>query len=200
LAHNEDVALQSLVEYVQEVIDTNIAPQFIQTFESLMANHRAGLSEYESRDNSQYSDETDQSDSIFESDSDDYVSTVTHHDEFNSDNSDNYESAYTHMEGSNSSSESNSDFNTFSNDEELNNESNQFDVMNESSSYIGQNDNNSESNVSYNKNLTDDALDLSDTFHMFFDESSDENKSTIDFILEKQQEEMPDIMDSDGGE
>ena len=35
---------------------------------------------------------------------------------------------------------------------------------------------------------------------MFYEEPSTKNESTIDFVLQKQQEEMPDIMDSDGGE
>ena len=188
LANYENVGLEGLREYVQQVINTTITPQFMQGFEHHMANHRTGLSEFESRDNSQYSDEIDESDT---------------------DNSDDYKSATTHIDHSDSSSDSDPDDNPPSTGQGLNIGNNESDENNERNPEVDQsNDNqeskqssdNNESNVNSDKNLTDDALDISDTLHMFFDESSEKNKSTIDFVLQKQQEEMPDIMDSDGGE
>ena len=188
LANYENVGLEGLREYVQQVINTTITPQFMQEFEYHMANHRAGLSEFESRDNSQYSDEIDESDT---------------------DNSDDYKSATTHIDHSDSSSDSDPDDNPPSTGQGLNIGNNESDENNERNSEVDQsNDNqeskqssdNNESNVNSDKNLTDDVLDVSDTLHMFFDEHSEKNKSTIDFVLQKQQEEMPDIMDSDGSE
>jgi hypothetical protein len=188
LANYENVGLEGLREYVQQVINTTITPQFMQEFEYQMANHRAGLSEFESRDNSQYSDEISESDS---------------------DISDDYHSATTHIDHSDSGSDSDPDDNPPSTGQGLNLGNNESDENNERNSEVDpSNDNqeskessdNNESNVNSDKNLTEDVLDISDTLHMFFDEPSEKNKSTIDFVLQKQQEEMPDIIDSDGGE
>ncbi len=61
--------------------------------------------------------------------------------------------------------------------------------------------NSNESNSSSNDHpLTDDAEDHSLPFKILYGEGVEKGKSTIDFVLEKQQEEMPDIMDSDGGD
>jgi hypothetical protein len=118
-------------------------------------------------------------------------------------------SATTHIDHSDSSSDSDPDDNPPSTGQGLNIGNNESDENNERNSEVDQsNDNqeskqssdNNQSNVNSDKNLTDDVLDISDTLHMFFDEYPEKNKSTIDFVLQKQQEEMPDIMDSDGSE
>ena len=187
LVNSENIGLEGLREYVQQVINTTITPQFMQEFEYHMANHRTDLSEFESRDNSQYSDE------MYESDTD---------------NSEDYQSATTHIDHSDSSSDSDPDDNPPSSGQGLNLANNESDENNERNSEVGQSNDdqgsnqysdNNESSVNSDKNLTEDVLDISDTLHMFFDDS-EKNKSTIDFVLQKQQEEMPDIMDSDGGE
>lgn len=191
LDNNENSALQGLREYVQEVIDTNIRDQFVETTMDMIRTGRENLLEIESRDNSQYSDELDELDSSYESDSDVYYSADTHHDE-------------------SSSSDSDSNNNPPVIDQDLNSNDNISNVDNEFSSDIDPYHDSHESNINQSldqnesssdeKFITDDALDISDTLHMFYDESSEKNQSTVDFVLQRQQEEMPDIMDSDGGE
>jgi hypothetical protein len=208
LDNSEDVGIDNLRNYVLEVANTNITgDQFI---EMVMAN-RDNLSETRSRDNSQYSEDIDESNSRSESESD------------SDSDSDLYQSVDTHLDESSSSSDSDANDDPSSTSQGLNpnnNESNDNSKFNSTSQSTDnqestQNNNNSfcsntdvnlcaddnESNTSSNKkSMTDDALDISDTLHMFYDESSVKSQSTIDFVLEKQQEEMPDIMDSDGGE
>jgi hypothetical protein len=93
----------------------------------------------------------------------------------------------------------------------LNTSNNPSDVYNQSENNdkSSEVDNNSASNPedktvkdssSVDKMLTDDAEDFSDSFSLLFDEQPEDHKSTIDFVLQKQQEEMPDIVDSDGGD
>lgn len=221
--NSEDVGIDNLRNYVLEVANTNIrGDQFI---EMIMAN-RDNLSETRSRDNSQYSDEIGESNSISESDSDLYQSAFTNPNESSSSsdsNSDIYQSADTHLDESSSSSDSDANDDPSSTNQGLNPNNNEFNDNSESNSIDQSKDNlestqnntnsfgsntdenqcadDNESNASSNKkSMTDDALDISDTLHMFYDEPSVKNESTIDFVLEKQQEEMPDIMDSDGGE
>lgn len=204
--NSEDVGIDNLRNYVLEVANTNITgDQFIE----MVMENRENLSESRSQDNSQYSDEIGESNSRSESNS--------------NPDSDIYLSADTHLDESSSSNDSDVNDDPSSTDQGLNPNNNEFDDNSESN-YIyqsmdnpesTQNSNNSsgcnnninqctddnESNISYNeKFMTDDALDISDTLHMFYNESSVKSESTIDFVLEKQQEEMPDIMDSDGGE
>jgi hypothetical protein len=193
LDNSEDPALQSLREYVQEVIDTNIRDQFVEMTMDMIRTGRENLLEIESRDNSQYSDELDELDSSYESDHDVYYSADTHHDEssFNDSDSNNNspiidQSINSNDNLSNVDNELNSDIDPYHDSYESN--------INQSFDQDGSN------SSSDDKFITDDALDISDTLHMFYDESSEKNQSTIDFVLQRQQEEMPDIMDSDGGE
>ena len=192
LDNNEDPNLHNLREYVQEVINTHINNQFLEIAMDAITTGRENLSETESRDNSQYSDELDESDLSSESASDVYHSANTHQDE----------SSY---------NDSDSDDNSFVTDQDLNSNDSLPDVNNEFNSDINLHQDNHESNTnidqSFDENksnsgsdekyITDDFLDISDTLHMFYDESP---QSTVDFVLQRQQEEMPDIMDSDGGE
>jgi hypothetical protein len=227
LDNNQDVALQSLREYVQQVIDTHIRDQFVESTMDVIREGRENLSETASRDNSQYSDELDQSDSGSSYDSSVYHSANTHQDESSSSDSDSNDNApivHNSLNSDNNLSDTNIDPHSSpeSNDDNMSdtninqssspesNDDNMSDTnINQSSSSESNNDNMSDTNINQSsdqnksnsdeKLLTDDALDVSDTLHMFYDESS-VKKSTIDFVLEKQQEEMPDIMDSDGGE
>jgi hypothetical protein len=178
---------------VQEVIDTNIRDQFVEMTMDMIRTGRENLLEIESRDNSQYSDELDELDSSYESDYDVYYSADTHHDESSSNDSDSNnnspiidQSINSNDDLSNVDNEFNSDIDPYHDSYESN--------INQS---FDQDEPNSSSD---DKFITDDALDISDTLHMFYDESSEKNQSTIDFVLQRQQEEMPDIMDSDGGE
>jgi hypothetical protein len=196
LDNNQDIALQSLREYVQQIIDTHIRDQFVESAMDVIREGRENRWETASRDNSQYSDELDQSDSSSRSDSSVYYSANTHQDESSSgdsDSNDNSPVAHNGLNSDDNLSDTNNQFNSDI-DPYYSPESNVSDTdINQSSDQNKSNSNSDE------KLLTDDALDISDTLHMFYDESS-VKKSTIDFVLEKQQEEMPDIMDSDGGE
>jgi hypothetical protein len=175
---------------------------------------------YESVDSNQ-----NESDSSSNSDSDDYQSVNSNQNESDSSSdsdSDDYQSADSNQNESDSNSDSDSDNYPSNNDQGSNLDNNQSNGDNQSNFDINESPNNYESNQreddlsstnvsqsidqnecnpsSDKKLITDDALDLSDTLHMFFPDSPVENKSTIDFVLQKQQEEMPDIVDSDGGD
>jgi hypothetical protein len=181
-----------------------------------MRTHRANLPDYRSRDNSQCSISTSESDSEVETNSSVYQSVNSNLDSnYNSDSED-YQSADSHIDDldhSNSDLDDNLPDNvevssTHNNESDKDNqslcdnlESNQGDNQHQSVTDVNQCINQDESNLSSDKKLiTDDAPDLSDTFHMLFSDPPVENKSTVDFVLQKQQEEMPDIIDSDGGE
>ena len=228
LDNNEDITLQSFIEYVREVIDTHIRDQFNEMVMDAIRIGRENRLENESRDNSQYSDELDESDSTVESDSDVYHSAGTHLDESSNNNSCSSDDSFATDQGLNSNdnlSDTNNEFNSDidlyhdshefnqDNDSNVSNTDNQYNDNNVSNINNQDNDSNvpntdinqsldeNKSNLDSDKKyITDDALDINDTLHMFYDESSVENQSTIDYILQKQQEEMPDIMDSDGGE
>ena len=201
LDNSEDAAIESLRDYVTGVINTNIRDQFVET---IMAG-RENLSETRSRANSQYSDEIDESDSSSESDSDVYQSADSNNDESGSssesDSNDNPPGTGQEFNPNNNQSDGDNESNTNIDQSTDNHESNEYSESPVSNSDVYQSADQNESNGSSDKKLiTDDALDISDTLHMFYDESSVKNQSTIDFVLQKQQEEMPDIMDSDGGE
>lgn len=176
----------------------------------LMRTHRANLPDDRSRDNSQVSYSSDESDlssnSDSNSDSDEYLSADNDQNESesssNSDSdsdSDDYPSG--NGQGSNLNNNQSNEDNQSNSESPANHESNQPENDHLSDTGVSQSDDQIESCLNPDKNLlTDDAPDLSDTLHMFFPDSPIENKSTIDFVLQKQQEEMPDIMDSDGGE
>jgi hypothetical protein len=154
---------------------------------------RDNLLEIESRDNSQYSDELDELNPSSESNSDVYYSADTHHDEPSFNDLDPNDNPPIFDQGLNSND------NLSDADNELNSDIDPYQDSYDSN--INQSFDQDESNSSSDKKfITDDALDISDTLHMFYDESSEKNQSTVDFVLQRQQEEMPDIMDSDGGE
>ena len=225
LDNSQVEGIETLKEYVQNVYDTNIRDQWVR---SHPINFSANLPEDRSRDNSSVEFSEYDSDSISnsDSDSDNYLSADTHQDEsdyISEFDSDEYQSADTDQDQSSSSSETYSDDNPPGADGGLNHNNNQSDDNFESNSDIGQysdnhdfnqyNDSNgsnpdlnqsadnTESKASPDKKpLTEDAMDISDTLHLFYDESSVKNQSTIDYVLQRQQEQMPDIMDSDGGE
>jgi hypothetical protein len=193
LDNNEDPVLQSLREYVQEVIDTNIRDQFVEMTMDMIRTGRDNLLEIESRDNSQYSDELDELNPSSESNSDVYYSADTHHDEPSFNDLDPNDNPPIFDQGLNSND------NLSDADNELNSYIDPYQDSYDSN--INQSFDQDESNSSSDKKfITDDALDISDTLHMFYNESSEKNQSTVDFVLQRQQEEMPDIMDSDGGE
>lgn len=199
LDNSEDLDLQNLTEYVREIIDTNIADQFLEMAMDAIRIGRENRLDTESRDNSQYSDELDselESNSDVGSNSDAYHSAETHIDEFSSSDSDlndNLSAAADQGLNSNDNLSNASD--------EFNYDVDPYYDSLESNSNINQSFDQNKSNLSSDeKSLTDDALDISDTLQMFYDEPSVENKSTVDFVLQRQQEEMPDIMDSDGGD
>jgi hypothetical protein len=229
LDNSEDVGIDNLRNYVLEVANTNITgDQFIEMVMANRDNLSETRSRDNSQYSEDIDESNSRSESESESDSDSdlYQSVDTHLDESSSSsdsNPDLYQSADTHLDESSSSSDSDANDDPSSTSQGLNpnnNESNDNSKFNSTSQSTDnqestQNNNNSfcsntdvnlcaddnESNTSSNKkSMTDDALDISDTLHMFYDESSVKSQSTIDFVLEKQQEEMPDIMDSDGGE
>jgi hypothetical protein len=229
LDNSEDVGIDNLRNYVLEVANTNITgDQFIEMVMANRDNLSETRSRDNSQYSEDIDESNSRSESESESDSDSdlYQSVDTHLDESSSSsdsNPDLYQSVDTHLDESSSSSDSDANDDPSSTSQGLNpnnNESNDNSKFNSTSQSTDnqestQNNNNSfcsntdvnlcaddnESNTSSNKkSMTDDALDISDTLHMFYDESSVKSQSTIDFVLEKQQEEMPDIMDSDGGE
>ena len=199
LDNNQDLDLQTLREYVEEIINTNIGDQFIERAMDVIMRNRENLTEFESRDNSQYSDEIEESISASESNSV-YHSANSNHYESTSNDSDSNYNPLTNDQGlniddnlSNLNNESNSNLDEYYDSNEYNSNTNDTD--------LNKSDEQNKSNLTSNeKYITDDALDISDTLHMFYEEPSTKNESTIDFVLQKQQEEMPDIMDSDGGE
>ena len=204
LDNNEDITLQSFREYVREVIDTHIRDQFNEMVMDAIRIGRENRLENESRDNSQYSDELDESNSTLESDSDVYHSADTHLDESSNNNSYSSDDSFATGQDLNSNdnlSDTNNEFNSDIDSYHDSHEFNQDNDSNVSNTDMNQSsDENKSDSDSDKKYITDDALDISDTLHMFYDESSVKNQSTVDFVLQKQQEEMPDIMDSDGGE
>lgn len=201
LDNTENPALHSLREYVREVIDRHINDQFLEMAMDLIRIGRENLPDNASRDNSQYSDELVSSS---ESNSDVYLSAYTHHDESSYNDSDSNDNLLVTDQGlnlndnlSDENNELNSDIDLFYDSHEFN----QYDSDHQSNTNINQSSDQDKSNSgSDGKYITDDALDISDTLHMFYDESLIENQSTVDFVLQRQQEEMPAIMDSDGGE
>ena len=204
LDNNENPALQSLREYVREIIDTHINDQFLEmAMDSIMIG-RENLPDTASRDNSQYSDELNESVSSSESNSDVYHSANTHQDESSNndlDSNDNLLVTDQSLNPNNNLSDENNEFNSDIDSYHDSYESNQYNNDHLSNTNINQSPDQDKSNSdSERKFITDDVLDISDTLHMFYDESSVENQSTVDFVIQRQQEEMPDIMDSDGGE
>lgn len=195
LDNNEDPNLHNLREYVQEVINTHINNQFLEIAMDAITTGRENLLETESRDNSQYSDELDESDLSFESDSDVYYSANTHQDESSYNDSDSNDNSFVTDQDLNPNDSLPDVNNEFNSDIDLHQDSH------ESNTNIDQSfDENKSNSGSDEKYITDDFLDISDTLHMFYDESPIQNQSTVDFVLQRQQEEMPDITDSDGGE
>jgi hypothetical protein len=211
LDNSQDPGLDDLQNYVRNTLDIHITAPFLEEMAERMRTHRANLPDYRSRDNSQCSVSTSESDSEVETNSSIYQSVNSNlESNYNSNsNSEDYQSADSHIDDldhSNSDLDDNSPDNVqissaHNNESDNDNqphcdnlESNQGDNQHQSV-------NQDESNLSSDKKLiTDDAPDLSDTFHMLFSDPPVENKSTVDFVLQKQQEEMPDIIDSDGGE
>lgn len=209
LDNSQDVGLEGLRGYVQEVYDTNIRDQWVQNHP---INTRDDLPEDRSRGNSEYSD------SVFEPDSETSDNESVNQDNDEPELSDN-ESA---NQDNDESSDSDSDYSPPGTGQALNPDNNQSDIDNGSNSDIGetpdrnesnehkdstgsnpdvnQSADNKESKASYEKLITDDAPDYSKTFQMMYHEPAQGNKSTIDFVLDKQQTEMPDIVDSDGGD
>jgi hypothetical protein len=222
LDNSQDPGLDGLRNYVRTTLDIHITAPFLEEMAERMRTHRDNLPDYRSRDNSQCSDSMNESDSEIEqrseveTNSSIYQSVNSNQESnYNSDsNSEDYQSANSHIDDldhSSSDLEDNSLENvqvSSTHDNESDNqscgdnlESNQGNNQHQSITEVDQCINQDESNLSSDKKLlTDDAPDLSDTFHMLFSDPPVENKSTIDFVLQKQQEEMPDIMDSDGGE
>lgn len=218
LDNSQDPGLDGLRNYVRSTLDIHITAPFLEEMAERMRTHRANLPDYRSRDNSQCSISTSESDSEVETNSSIYQSVNSNLDSnYNSDsNSEEYQSADSHIDDldhSNSDLDENYPDNvevssTHNNESDKDNQShcdnlelNQGDNQHQSITAVNQCINQDESNLSSDKKLiTDDAPDLSDTFHMLFSDPPVENKSTVDFVLQKQQEEMPDIIDSDGGE
>jgi hypothetical protein len=212
LDNSQDPGLDDLRNYVRNTLDIHITAPFMEEMNERMRTHRANLPDDRSRDNSQCSVSTSESNSEVETNSSIYQSVNSNlESNHNSDsNSEDYQSADSHIDDldhSNSDLDDNSPDNvqvssTHNNESDKDNlESNQGDNQHQSITDVNQCINQDESNISSDKKLiTDDAPDLSDTFHMLFSDPPVENKSTVDFVLQKQQEEMPDIIDSDGGE
>lgn len=224
LDNSQDPGLDGLRNYVRNTLDIHITAPFLEEMAERMRTHRDNLPDYRSRDNSQCSDSMIESDSEIEQGSEVETNSSIYQSansnlesNYNSDsNSEDYQSANSHIDDLDQSS-SDLDDNSLDNvqvssthDSESdkdnqscgdNLESNQDNNQHQSVTDVDQCINQDESNLSSDKKLmTDDAPDLSDTFHMLFSDPPVENKSTIDFVLQKQQEEMPDIIDSDGGE
>jgi hypothetical protein len=210
LDNNEDPGLDSLRNYVRNTLQTNITTPFLELTAELMRTHRANLPDYRSRDNSQVSDSMIESNSEVETNSSIYQSANSNIGSSSNSNSDleDYQSANSNLDDLNHSDSNDNLESIQGHDEHISTE-------------IDESINKNEFNTNSDKKLiTDDAPDFSDSFHMLFSEPEPEpklepepepkpepepeppieNKSTIDFVLQKQQEEMPDIIDSDGGE
>lgn len=218
LDNSNAVGIEDLKEYVQNVYDTNIRDQWVQNHP---INFRDTLPQDRSRDNSEYSvdiEELISDTNLYEAASNDNTQADTNMVELSTSDSDSDDN----NQDESSSSDSDSDDNPPATGQASNANNNQSDVniqsnleVNESQVNFDWNQNNSnvsepdinqathnnESNASGEKKFfTDDVLDISETLEMFYDESSGKKESTIDFVLERQREEMPDIFDSDGGE
>lgn len=218
LDNSPDPGLDDLRDYVRNTLDIHMTNPWLQEMAELMRTHRVNLPEDRSRDNSQVDDSSsidesdsmesdssiyhsansnfEDSDSSSESESEDYKSVDSNQYKSDSDDSDSDNYPPGNSRGSNSNN------NQILTDNPSISESCDNQGSNESANNDSSNTNNqSECNISSDKKLiTDDAPDLSDSFKILFADPPIENKSTIDFILQKQQEEMPDIIDSDGGE
>lgn len=211
LDNSQESGLDDLREYVRNTIHVHITTPWMQEAAELMRTHRDNLPEDRSRDNSECEYTSNESGSVLDSGSSVYESAGSNQNESESSSdldSDYYQSANSYQHDSESSSDSDSNDNIPNNAQISNSNINESEEENNLSDSISSdnqqsnehaNENESKNNLD-KKLITDDAVDLSDTFHMLFDENPVENKSTIDFVLQKQQEEMPDIMDSDGGE
>ena len=127
------------------------------------------------------------------------------------------DSAGTDQNESESSSDSDSNDNHPGNGQVSNPSNNKSDGDNQSRDSQGSDQCNNDpvSNIDVNKSadqkesesssdkkfITDGVPDWSDSFsRLFSDPPIKGEKSTVDFVVQKQQEEMPDIMDSDGGD
>jgi hypothetical protein len=184
LDNTQEPGLEGLKSYVSTIYDEYLSDPLIDN--AVEETHDDITPTVENPDNNQY--ENSLNDENIESSNEAEGSHLTNrnHDELGSD--------------------SNSYDNPPANGQGLNTSNNPCDVDSQSEN---EGDNNSASNPedktvkdssSEDKMLTDDAEDFSDSFSLLFDEQPEDNKSTIDFVLQKQQEEMPDIVDSDGGD
>ena len=189
LDNTQEPGLDGLKSYVSTIYDEYVSEPLIDN--AVEETHDDITPTVENPDNNQY--ENSLNDENIESSNEAEGSHLTNrnHDESGSDTN-SYDNPPANGQG----------LNTSNNPSDVDNQSENKDKSSEGDNNSGSNpeDKTVKDSSSEDKMLTDDAEDFSDSFSLLFDEQPEDHKSTIDFVLQKQQEEMPDIVDSDGGD
>jgi hypothetical protein len=178
LNNTQEPGLDSLKNYVSTMYVASGGEPLIEN--AVEETHNDISPAAESLDNSQYEDSLEHENIESFSEPEDFHSTDSNHEELPTGSEEllSESQSYSDSDNNNNERSTQGDNNSGSNPED--------ETIKDSSSK--------------DKTLTDDAEDISDCLRLLYDDPVEKDKSTIDFVLQKQQEEMPDIVDSDGGD